>query len=143
MGQYSFGYSAPQQSRSEVRSIDGVTRGTYSYVDGAGLIQSAEYTADGENGFRVTATSLPQAPAPVQDTPEVAAARAAHLLAVEEATRAVENPQKETDEPQIISKSAELGAPGEVTAEKEPVKSEEPIVQKAASEIEVRIRVIF
>ncbi|XP_011330856.2 uncharacterized protein LOC105275608 isoform X1 [Ooceraea biroi] len=86
LGQYSFGYSAPGSARSEVRTSDGATRGTYSYVDETGVIQTAQYVA-GVNGFRVTATNLPQAPLPVQDTPEVMAARVAHLQALEMATR--------------------------------------------------------
>lgn len=93
LGQYSFGYSAPGSARSEVRSLDGSTRGSYSYVDDAGVIQSAQYTADGEHGFRVVATNLPQAPRPVEDTPEVAAARLDHFKAFEEASKlAEENP---------------------------------------------------
>lgn len=87
LGQYSFGYSAPGSARSEVRTSDGATRGTYSYVDETGVIHTAQYYADGEHGFRVFATNLPQAPLPVQETPEVMAARAAHLQAVELATR--------------------------------------------------------
>ncbi|XP_014478932.1 PREDICTED: uncharacterized protein LOC106746651 [Dinoponera quadriceps] len=87
LGQYSFGYSAPGSARSEVRTSNGATRGTYSYVDKAGVIQIAHYVADGENGFRVVATNLPQAPLPVQDTPEVMAARTEHLQALEMATK--------------------------------------------------------
>lgn len=93
LGQYSFGYSAPGSARSEVRTSNGATRGTYSYVDETGVIQTAQYVADGENGFRVFATNLPQAPLPVQDTPEVMAARTAHLQAVEMATRRDEQAQ--------------------------------------------------
>jgi len=87
LGQYSFGYSAPGSARSEVRTSNGATRGTYSYVDETGVIQTAHYFADGENGFQITATNLPQAPLPVQDTPEVMAARTAHLQALELAIR--------------------------------------------------------
>lgn len=93
LGQYSFGYSAPGSARSEVRTSNGATRGTYSYVDETGVIQTAQYVADGENGFRVYATNLPQAPLPVQDTPEVMAARTAHLQALEMATRRDEQAQ--------------------------------------------------
>ncbi|XP_077270847.1 uncharacterized protein LOC143902025 [Temnothorax americanus] len=93
LGQYSFGYSAPGSARSEVRTSNGATRGTYSYVDGTGVIQTAQYVADGENGFRVIATNLPQAPLPVQDTPEVMAARTAHLQALELAARRDEEAQ--------------------------------------------------
>lgn len=93
LGQYSFGYSAPGSARSEVRTSNGATRGTYSYVDETGVIQIAQYVADGENGFRVIATNLPQAPLPVQDTPEVMAARTAHLQALEMANRRDEEAQ--------------------------------------------------
>ena len=65
-GQYSFGYSAPSSARSEVRTSNGETRGVYSYIDDAGVIQTTQYTADSKNGFRVTATNLPQAPLPVR-----------------------------------------------------------------------------
>ncbi|XP_072757745.1 uncharacterized protein [Anoplolepis gracilipes] len=95
LGQYSFGYSAPGSARSEVRTSNGATRGTYSYVDETGAIQTAQYVADGENGFRVFATNLPQAPLPVQDTPEVMAARTAHLQALELATRRAEQSQNQ------------------------------------------------
>ncbi|XP_018363930.1 PREDICTED: uncharacterized protein LOC108761722 isoform X2 [Trachymyrmex cornetzi] len=93
LGQYSFGYSAPGSARSEVRTSNGATRGTYSYVDGTGVIQTAQYFADGENGFQVIATNLPQAPLPVQDTPEVMAARTAHLQALELALKRDEEAQ--------------------------------------------------
>ncbi|EGI67823.1 Cuticle protein 6 [Acromyrmex echinatior] len=93
LGQYSFGYSAPGSARSEVRTSNGATRGTYSYVDGTGVIQTAQYFADGENGFQVIATNLPQAPLPVQDTPEVMAARTAHLQALEMALKRDEEAQ--------------------------------------------------
>lgn len=86
LGQYSFGYSAPGSARSEVRTSNGATRGTYSYVDETGVIQIAQYVAD-DYGFRVVATNLPQAPLPVQDTPEVMAARHEHLQALEQARR--------------------------------------------------------
>merc|ERR1712133_265620 len=58
--------------------------GSYSYVDANGVLQTTNYIADGL-GFRVQATNLPVAPAapevaalaaPVEDTPEVAAAKA-------------------------------------------------------------------
>ncbi|KAG8235992.1 hypothetical protein J437_LFUL016525 [Ladona fulva] len=96
LGQYSYGYSGGPSAKSEVKTFDGVTRGGYSYVDAEGKIQSVNYVADPVNGFRVAATNLPVAPAPipsaplvgpapVQDTPEVAAAKQAHFAAVVEA----------------------------------------------------------
>ncbi|XP_012529819.2 uncharacterized protein LOC105832991 [Monomorium pharaonis] len=120
LGQYSFGYSAPGSARSEVRTSNGATRGTYSYVDETGVIQTAQYFADGENGFQVIATNLPQAPLPVQDTPEVMAARTAHLQALElaakrdeEAQRREENREKKIEENQenaSLSKSLQQSA---------------------------------
>lgn len=107
LGQYTFGYSGPESARSEIRSADGSTSGTFSYVDGAGMIQSAHYKADNE-GFRIAATNLPQAPRPVEDTPEVVAARNEHLkllalaeqMAQEEAEeRADQIPQVQSREP--------------------------------------------
>ncbi|CAL7942017.1 unnamed protein product [Xylocopa violacea] len=66
-GQYSFGYSDPGSSRSEIRTSNGETRGTYSYKDDAGVVQIVHYVADGKNGFQIVATNLPEAPLPVQN----------------------------------------------------------------------------
>jgi len=104
LGQYSFGYSAPGSARSEVRTSDGAIKGTYSYIDETGIIQIAEYVANSANGFRVTATNLPQAPLPVQDTPEVMAARIAHLQALEMAMRRDEVAQGGAEERKIAGK---------------------------------------
>lgn len=122
LGQYTFGYSGPGATKHETKTADGVTRGSYSYVDANGQLQTRTYTADDVNGFRVAASDLPVGPSsasypsyqsaqlpsaqlpswqhaaparytpsslarPVQDTPEVAAAKAQHLAAVEEAQR--------------------------------------------------------
>uniref|UniRef100_A0A1I8PBK5 Cuticle protein 6 n=2 Tax=Stomoxys calcitrans TaxID=35570 RepID=A0A1I8PBK5_STOCA len=62
LGQYAYGYSDPLSSKQEVRSLDGVTRGSYSYRDAEGILQTVDYTAD-DSGFHVTATNLPK---PVQ-----------------------------------------------------------------------------
>lgn len=93
-------YSGGPSSKNEVKTLDGVTRGSYSYIDANSKLQTVEYVSDAL-GFRVAATNLPTppvdnnvapvdtgvAPEPVQDTPEVQAARTAHLAAVEEAKR--------------------------------------------------------
>merc|ERR1712228_865138 len=44
-GQYNYGYSDPNSVKQEGKTADGVTRGSYSYVDAI--------------GFRVAATNLP------------------------------------------------------------------------------------
>ncbi|XP_017042972.1 cuticle protein 6 [Drosophila ficusphila] len=77
-GQYSYGYMAPLYSKHETRTVDGVIRGTFSYVDAHGETQTVDYVADAE-GFHVTST-LPNQHAN-QETPEVAALRAQHLEA--------------------------------------------------------------
>lgn len=110
LGQYTYGYSGGPSAKVESRTADGVTRGAYSYVDSNGLLQSVNYQADPVNGFRVAATNLPVAPAPVAgvvapvapvaapiavapapvvDTPEVAAAKAEHLAVKAAADAAV------------------------------------------------------
>lgn len=98
LGQYHYGYTDHLSSKAESRSLDGVTRGAYSYVDAEGKVQSAQYVADDVHGFRISATNLPVAPAPevhhqekieepkpVEDTPEVKQAKAEHFAAVDEA----------------------------------------------------------
>ncbi|XP_071449368.1 cuticle protein 19.8-like [Hetaerina americana] len=89
-GQFSFGHAGDGQSRVESKSIDGAVRGAYSYFDPNGKLINVLYQADG-SGFRVLgannlpvapeapavpAVELPVGPEPVQDTPEVIAARA-------------------------------------------------------------------
>lgn len=63
-GSYSYGYADPNSQKHESRSHDGVTHGGYSYVDGAGHVQSVKYTADPVHGFQVAGTNLPVGPAP-------------------------------------------------------------------------------
>merc|ERR1712227_471067 len=109
-GQFSFGHAGGPLARTEARNAYGVTTGSYQYVDANGLLQTVNYVADPVNGFQVAGTNLPVGPAapevaplvaptfnpeplvapvfdgvapePVQDIPEVAEAKAAHLAAV-------------------------------------------------------------
>jgi len=95
LGQYSYGYTDGLSSKSEVKTYDGVTCGGYSYVDSNGIVQSPI------NGFKVSATNLPVEPKasaadvliPVQDTPEVAAAKAAHKAGHDAAAVAAAAPE--------------------------------------------------
>lgn len=112
LGQYTYGYNGGSSAKVESKSLDGITRGSYSYVDAEGRLQTVEYTADSVNGFRAAATNLPKAPLStgISDTPEVAQARAEHLRAFNEATlRAAtdsENqsaPQMANGQPQILA----------------------------------------
>ena len=127
-GQYAYGYSGGPSSKYEAKSLDGVTRGSYSYYDANGKLQTVSYTADALHGFRVAATNLPeapvdtnvapvdtntpptfdgQAPEPVTETPEVAKATAEHLAAVEEAKKRNELAEKEikVEEPVVVHHS--------------------------------------
>merc|ERR1712106_740531 len=102
-GQYSFGYNDPNSVRQEVKTADGVVRGAYRYVDTNGIVQTVEYIADAA-GFRVAGTNLPvgavDLPVPVQDTPEVAAAKQAHFQAVGAAAAAA------AIQPEVVSYNA-------------------------------------
>lgn len=132
LGQYEYGYSSGLSAKSEIKTLDGMTRGSYSYLDAEGKLQSVQYTADAVNGFRATASNMPVAPVetrtapietrtaplPVQETPEVAKARADFMVAFEEAkTRAAAEPEqlmekrmdmeKKAEEPVVLAKTAQ------------------------------------
>ncbi|PSN49114.1 hypothetical protein C0J52_07254 [Blattella germanica] len=93
LGQFTFHHAGDNQS------VDGAVRGAYSYVDPTGKLVNVHYLAD-SNGYRVLgANNLPEAPAvppevkapePVQDTPEVVAARAAFQKQYDEAAKAAQ-----------------------------------------------------
>lgn len=106
---FSFSYSGGPSAKSEVKTLDGVTRGSYSYIDAESKLQTVNYVAD-HLGFRVAATNLPtppvdtnsapvaspaQAPTPVEETPEVKKARAEHLAAVAQARSESSEPEAE------------------------------------------------
>merc|ERR1712027_174523 len=102
-GQFSFGHAGGPLARTEARNAYGVTTGSYQYIDANGLLQTVNYVADPVNGFRVAGTNLPVGPAvpaneplaapvfdlplpvAVEDTPEVAAAKAGFQAAFDEA----------------------------------------------------------
>merc|ERR1712018_288812 len=79
LGQYNYGFANPTQTKQEVKTADGVTRGGYSYIDANGIVQSVNYISDAM-GFRVAATNLPvhhvEAAGTVVAAPEVAVSAA-------------------------------------------------------------------
>ena len=85
IGQASFGYAHPGQAAVNYRDAFGNQVGSWAYINPEGKEVRVSYTAD-SRGFRVLSNDLPEAPValpvPVQDTYEVAAAKAAHLAAV-------------------------------------------------------------
>jgi hypothetical protein len=75
IGVHAYSYAGGPSAKEEVRGLDGVTRGSYSYIDAHGILQSVFYVAD-ENGFRVAATNLPDDHGdPPQETSEILVAR--------------------------------------------------------------------
>merc|ERR1712002_232797 len=111
-GQFSFGHAGGPSARTEARNAYGVTTGSYQYIDANGLLQTVNYIADPVNGFRVAGTNLPVAPAApevaplaapvfdlplpvaVEDTPEVAAAKAEFAAAYDAAAAAAAAPEE-------------------------------------------------
>nr|CAD7430566.1 unnamed protein product [Timema monikensis] len=85
LGQASYGHAEPFQTHNAVQDAFGNKIGSYSYVAPDGQVIKTDYVADGA-GYRVASNALPVGPsvvpAPVHDTPEVVAARAAHLAEV-------------------------------------------------------------
>lgn len=57
-GEHAYSYAGGPSAKEEIKDADGVTRGSYSYVDANGILQSVFYVAD-DKGFRVAATDLP------------------------------------------------------------------------------------
>ena len=105
LGQASYGHVQADQAHSAVRDAYGNVAGSYNYINPEGETITVKYTA-GVNGFQVESNALPVAPVdtgvapvetrtapvdtgvaplPVDFTPEVKAATAEHLAAVEEA----------------------------------------------------------
>jgi len=94
-GQYNYGFSNPTQTKQEVKTADGITRGSYSYVDANGLIQSVNYISDAM-GFRVAATNLP-----VHVVPEGTPIEQKEVPATEEAESEVSAEQSQIITPQV------------------------------------------
>jgi hypothetical protein len=105
-GSFNYGYQDVNSAKEETHTPDGVTRGSYSYVDAYGLLQRVDYIADPINGFRVAGTNIPVGPGPfvsagpvaVVDTPEVSAAKAEFHRAFAEAEAAAALAPEESDD---------------------------------------------
>lgn len=111
LGQYSYGYNGGSSAKVESKSFDGITRGSYSYVDAEGRLQTVEYTADPVNGFRAAATNLPKASLiGIIDTPEVQQAKAEHFRAFNEASlRAAAEPENQQQQQQQVAQISATG----------------------------------
>ena len=109
LGQARFGYAHPGQASTNYRDAFGNQIGSYAYFNPEGKEVRVSYVAD-HRGFRVLSNDLPVAPvanlvAPVQvqDTPEVAKAKADHLLALNAAkTPAAAAPATSVDTTAVV-----------------------------------------
>merc|ERR1712198_28219 len=116
-GQFSFGHAGGPLARTEARNA-------------YGLLQTVNYVADPVNGFRVAGTNLPVGPAvpaaapleapvfdlpvpvAVEDTPEVAAAKAEFQAAFDEAAAAsAERRKREAEEVAVAAAPAIAALP--------------------------------
>uniref|UniRef100_A0A0P6CYW2 Uncharacterized protein n=1 Tax=Daphnia magna TaxID=35525 RepID=A0A0P6CYW2_9CRUS len=108
LGRGTYGFSHPGQSASHFRDAAGNQVGSYAYINPDGKHVSVSYTAD-HRGFRVLSNDLPVAPVapvvelkspePVQDTPEVAAAKAELFRLQKEASTATSASRKKRQVP--------------------------------------------
>uniref|UniRef100_A0A336M801 CSON012403 protein n=1 Tax=Culicoides sonorensis TaxID=179676 RepID=A0A336M801_CULSO len=97
LGQYRYGYNSPLVAKEETKTFDGITRGSYSYIDANGEYQTAAYVSDAL-GFRIAATNIPKQvePAYIDDAPDVAEAKAKlFALQAEASQKAAESPATE------------------------------------------------
>lgn len=97
-GQYDYGYSNPVSTKTEVKTADGVVRGTYSYIDANNVVQTVHYISDAL-GFRVQATNLPQAPNVEQPAQPVSLAPSVYAPNYQEYVQTVETPDTYGAEP--------------------------------------------
>ena len=76
---YQYEVQDPYSIKQESRHVNGLTTGFYSYVDPEGRVQRTDYVADPVQGYRVLNAPV------VQDTPEVARAKAEFFKAYQAA----------------------------------------------------------
>ena len=76
---YQYQYNTGNSARQEIRDKNGLTQGFYSYVDPTGTVQRVDYLSDPVLGYRVLPNQV------IQDTPEVAKAKAEFLKVYNEA----------------------------------------------------------
>lgn len=101
VGVHAYSYAGGPSAKEEVRGLDGITRGSYSYVDAHGILQSVFYVAD-EGGFRVAATNLPSDGADLlRETGEVLLVKNARLQEHARTAALQETEEQETKKPEM------------------------------------------
>ncbi|KAF5290400.1 hypothetical protein FQR65_LT11577 [Abscondita terminalis] len=78
LGNYKLRYAIDGIARVEHGDGLGNVNGGFSYIDPHGILRKTEFTS-GVHGYHAVGTDIP---VPVQDTPEVAHAKASHLAAL-------------------------------------------------------------
>ncbi|KAK4887106.1 hypothetical protein RN001_003377 [Aquatica leii] len=124
LGNYNLQYAADGIARIEQRTVDGSVNGGFSYIDPHGILRSTAFTS-GQHGFHAVS---PDIPVPVQDTPEVALAKAQHLAALRNAHLA--NGHTLIPEGQFVQQKTVVAATPNVAFETVPVTRVEKIVEK-------------
>ncbi len=113
LGQARFGYAHPGQAATNYRDAFGNQIGSYAYINPEGKEVRVSYTAD-SRGFRVASNDLPEAPVAnlvqIEDTPEVAAAKAEHMAAINAAKSGVAAPAPSVVLPEPVKDTAEVAA---------------------------------
>ena len=141
LGQASYGYAYPGQAATNYRDAFGNQVGSYAYINPDGKEVRVSYVAD-SLGFRVLSNDLPvapvdegkapvfdgKAPEPVQDTPEVVAAKAEFAKLFKEAETAA------AAVPEVVEVVAPVAE--EVKAVETPV-ADVPVVVEEVKPVEV------
>ncbi|KAF2905028.1 hypothetical protein ILUMI_01148 [Ignelater luminosus] len=99
LGNYDLKYIINGISRAENRNINGDVTGAYSYYDPHGILRSTSFTS-GVHGYHAVGSDIPL---PVQDTPEVAYAKAAHLSALHAAKLSLPPAPLEVQFPELFA----------------------------------------
>ena len=55
-GHYEYGYSTGNSAKYEIKTKDGITRGSYSYTDPNEVLRVTNYVSDIDNGYRARNT---------------------------------------------------------------------------------------
>jgi len=107
LGSYSYGYAGGPSAKTESKTPDGVTRGSYSYIDANGIQQTVNYVSDPVNGFRVAATNLPVQPASASVLPVAHALPVAHHAPIAHVAPLAVHPVGPIDTPEVQAAKAQ------------------------------------
>ncbi|KAK5643517.1 hypothetical protein RI129_007362 [Pyrocoelia pectoralis] len=107
LGNYDLKYAIDGISRVERGDLNGNVNGAFAYIDPYGIVRKTEFTS-GVHGYNAFGTDIP---VPVQDTPEVALAKANHLSVLRAAYLSPKLPQFQGPEEGFITAPIRLASP--------------------------------